>query len=80
MMIGLRIGLRDLRGIWGIVVGTFKCERSVCRCFLGNMEIVEGESVRDWEWMRRKGGCENVDGLGSEFANSSGVSLSELLN
>ena len=30
--------------------------------------------------MDRKGGWENVDGLGSEFANSSGVSKSELSN
>ena len=29
--------------------------------------------------MGRKGGWENVDGLGSEFANSSGVSMSELV-
>ena len=43
-------------------------------------ETVEGESVWDWEWMGRKGGWENVDGLGSEFANLSGVSISELLN
>ena len=30
--------------------------------------------------MGRKGGSRNVAGLGSEFANSSGVSISELLN
>ena len=30
--------------------------------------------------MGRKGGWENVDGLGSEFAILSGVSISELLN
>ena len=29
---------------------------------------------------RSKGGWENAGGLGSEFANSSGVSMSELLN
>ena len=40
----------------------------------------EGESFVDWECIGRKGGCENAGGLGSEFANSSGVSMSELLN
>ena len=34
----------------------------------------------DWERIGRKGGWENAGGLGSEFANSSGVSMSELLN
>ena len=49
-------------------------------------------SGKGWEWMtgldRLKGGCEKNEGLvwvwvegdGSEFANSSGVSMSELLN
>ena len=42
----------------------------------------EGErgSILTWEWRGRKGVWENVDGLGSEFTNSSGVSISELLN
>ena len=31
-------------------------------------------------WNGLKGGCEKVDGLGSEFWNASGVSTSELLN
>ena len=40
----------------------------------------EGESFVDWECIGRKGGWENSGRLGSEFANSSGVSMSELLN
>ena len=42
--------------------------------------MYEGESFVDWELIGRKGGWENAGGLGSEFANSSGVSMSELLN
>ena len=40
----------------------------------------EGESFVDWERKGRKGDWENAGGLGSEFANSSGVSMSELSN
>ena len=40
----------------------------------------EKGSFLTWEWIVWKGGWENWDGLGSEFANSSGVSISELLN
>ena len=42
--------------------------------------MVEGESFVDWERMGRNGGWENVDELGSEFANLSRVLMYELLN
>ena len=43
-------------------------------------EGVEGGSNLIWEWSGWKAGWENVDGLGSELSNSSGVSRSEILN
>ena len=51
----------------------------VCRGCLGIMRNgwrgIHGLGV-----IRSKGGWENAGGLGSEFANSSGVSMSELFN
>ena len=41
-------------------------------------EGVEGASILIWEWRGRKGGWEKVDGLGSESASSSVVSMSEV--
>ena len=40
----------------------------------------EGGPILTGELIAWKGGWENVDGLGSELANASGVSISELLN
>ena len=40
----------------------------------------ERGSFLTWEWIGWKGGWENVGGLGSELANLSAVSISELLN
>ena len=65
----------------GIIVGTFNGKRGVCQGCLGNMRNSRGGINCGLGVNGSKGGLrENVDGLGSEFPNMSGVSMSELLN
>ena len=50
-----------------------------CRGCLGSMRDGRGGIILGLGVNGSKGGRENVDGLGSEFANSSGVSMSDFL-
>ena len=52
----------------------------VFRGCLGNMRNGRRGIIRGLGVNRSKGGLGNAGGLGSEFANSSGVSMSDLLN
>ena len=53
---------------------------AVFRGCLGNMRNGRGGIICGLGVNRSKGGLGNAGGLGSEFANSSGVSMSDLLN
>ena len=69
-----------MRGFRGNIVGMVIGKGGVCRGCLGDMRngregIICGLGVNG-----SKGGWENVAGLGSEFSNLSGASMSELLN
>ena len=61
-----------------------RCNRMVCwlegNIWVWHMKWERGGSIWSCEWICWKGGWEKVGGLGSELANSPGVSISELLN
>ena len=61
--------VRWVAGYWGVDWGC-----------IGIGERGRGRFIRDLSPDGLKGGWEKVDGLGSESANSSRVSISELLN